>query len=1119
MISFIMGTAGVGKSTLIYEKVAEELKNGKKIIYLALEQQAVESEQAIADITENINTLGLEVLNFKRLSNRVFRVYGGLSYNNISRGARLVIMWQVLSELSPELDEYKDVSLSDRQLISLLLDMIKEFKQSGISPELLEKAANELKANEESEGIARKLSDIALIFSGYEAVLHGSFDDPSDDITRAAEKLKEHASDGENFFEGYNVYIDGFDGFTKQEYEIIRQIMRLADNVIISLCLEHPTKKHNSFYDYERLDGLFNDNIIFDGVKKTEKCLRKLAEDEGCGEIDEIMLYKAKRYKNDELLWLHDNLWNFASTFEPYSKKTEHIKLIECRNIFSEAEYIAEDILKRVRDGERYKDMALIVHDISLYRGIIDAVFEKYGIPFFMSERTELASKPLYRFIFSLFSIYIRNFSRSDVISYLKSGLAPVTRDECDIFETYTKIWNINGRRFIDEYDWNMNPDGYTDKLSESGAQILVEVNDIRRRITTPIIKFFECFDSKSTVRSISEALYEFLNDCGVRKRILSKNKQEEVHIWNLFMETLDQLVMTAPDMHTNADTYIQMFSAVLGETDAGAIPPVFDKVIIGNAGNVRLSEIETVYISGLNEGVFPAGNSRHGIFSERDFEFLSEIGINFGITPEERETGELFYFYRAAACARSNVIFLYSAFDFSGKPQKPSIAVRHIKSLFNELSAESFPPDVSDDDKLSELVEGYEASLEYAAYYSDRAVGMALHEIYESDEEFCMRLEAAKMPLNVTNEKLDVKTADKLFGKNLSLTQSRLDSYVLCKFSYFCKYHLKLSESRRASFNGADVGNFVHRILEMFISSAMKDGKLDCEMDEVAINTLLDEIINDYIFAVCGGEASMSNRLIQLFRRLKRTSVLLVKNLFSEFRQSSFVPRFFELPIEFGNPDAATPFSVSLPDGSEAYIYGKIDRVDTYKNDGKVYVRVVDYKTGSRDFSLSDIALGLNLQMLLYLFSLWQNKNPHLDEKMECYENDEILPAGVIYFGAKNPDIMLDCETGEEEANELAAGKISRKGLFLANREVIEAMDESLSGKYVPIKLNKDGKFASSASLATLEQFGEYMEQISDTIKKIGIEMKNGYADAIPLDSKRHDPCKYCHLKPVCRN
>ncbi len=373
----------------------------------------------------------------------------------------------------------------------------------------------------------------------------------------------------------------------------------------------------------------------------------------------------------------------------------------------------------------------------------------------------------------------------------------------------------------------------------------------------------------------------------------------------------------------------------------------------------------------------------------------------------------------------------------------------------------------------------------------------------------------AATTALEAFGDEVSAETASKLYGRKLLLTQSRMDKFVTCPFAYHCTYSLGLDTGAVGSFESVDIGNYIHKILESFF--ALTSDKLK-EISDKEARELLDNIINDYVAHIRRGNTS--KRFDALIIRLKRVTRLLVSNLLSEFRNSDFVPTFFELSIGDGAKNNSLPSTeIKLDDNSSVVIAGKIDRVDTFRQGKNTYIRIVDYKTGSKTFSMKDIALGLNMQMLIYLFALSGKGAAALKSRISC--EGDIIPAGVLYFSlttkscesAKKPESL---EAGER----MMTQKISRSGILLDDVEILTAMDNSLSGKFVPVTLSKDGsvKAGASTELASLEELGLLAARVEDTVKKIARELKAGKAFAEPLVRPQSNPCDYCKMKPICR-
>lgn len=1100
MVHFIYGRAGSGKTSRVCEAAAESVKRGRRVFLIVPEQMAVDAEARMTELIGDAPSLSLEILNFRRLCNRVFREYGGLSYNYITKSGKQLMMWQTLTELAPLL---KTRTAVERGSVSRMLSAVNEFKAYRISPIALERAAKKLSDDESQAKLSDKLYDLSLIFASYINLVSETCDDASDDLTKAAELLAEH-----DFFNGADVCLDSFSGFTPQEFAVIREIIRQAENVTLSVCLDAPPETSR--------DELFaNSADTAAKLKQLALSARK--------QISETVLTTERRTHLPELKFLESSLWSLDLTAEDaYSADAPALRLIECSDLFSECEAVAADICRRVREGAAWRDFTITTRGIDRYDGILDVILEKYGIPHFVSRRTDIKTKPVIKLILSSLTLRAANFRTADVISYIKTGLCGITPDEVSCLESYAELWRIRGAaRWAS--DWDMNPAGYTAAFTEDSARLLDEINDIRERVMLPLIDLHTELDKAENIRGYSAALYEFLCALEIPKKLASVAEtqrrtdpaavQETEQLFGILIDALDELCTVMPETAVDTAAYTELLKLIFDETDIGRIPGTVDEVVSGDASLLRAAG-RHVYVIGANEGIFPLAPAENGIFSDSDREMLSTVGVELAGGLDYQATDERFYFYRALTSASHSVTVVWSGSDLSGHTMKPSFGVTRLRSLFPRVEVTKYS-----ELPIESRLEGKANLLEFIAETDGTPLGAALREYAAYDDELSKRINKLSVPLCDDEAVLCADTCKKLMPGDLALTQSRLDAYVLCHFSYFCKYILKLEDQKPAAFNAADIGTFIHHILENFVSRAEAAGDIsditDDELDE-----MVEDIISDYMKTICRIAPDFSgSRLAHLFARLKRSSRLLCKNIVSEFSQSRFKPAFFELPIRHPAPDevAVEPLSVKLADGSRAYIYGVADRVDILHHNDKYYVRVVDYKTGSKEFSLDDVSMGLNLQMLLYLFSIQKN-GASPKNALEFAKNAEIVPAGVLYFSAGVPTLTLDAEASPEEVEQMASDKLSRRGLLLDDPEVLAAMDRELSGAYLPIRQKKDGSFSGADSLTSLDGFKTLLSSIEDTIKRIGGEIKRGNASAKPIRDKKHDACAYCEMRPICR-
>ena len=1092
MTEFILGGAGSGKSALITERILSDLNSDKKVILIVPEQAALSTESTITlqAQRQNISTLNLEVLNFSRLCNRAFRQYGGISYSSVTPGAKALILWDALFSSIPYLRHYKTEIEDADKFVASLTSLITEFKAYNITPAMLSSASDE--ALEDNEKLSSKLADLSLIYSSYLSLMSEKWDDPSDDLTKLEGILKSN-----NMFSGTSVYLHSFKGFTPQQLNVIRHIFAQADDVTVTLCMRDD-----------------ENTLAFESVKETKKVLTEIAKAE-----PKITYLNGKTNKSEEILFLEKNLWNNSDN-EKYDTVPTGIRRVSCLDPYDEAEFVASDILSLIRSGARYRDFAVIARDIERYNGVIDAVFEKFGLPCRVFDEIPLSEQPLFKLIISALDIKNGGWATDDVMVYLKTGLCPITPDERDRLENYVNTWNIRGSQWRNEVGWFMNPDGYTDRLSAAGSKLLDEVNELRLRIVRPLEKLHEALDGKSNVNVICRHIYMFLSELEVDKKILDGNNDDDIRLWNCLCDVLDTMCDTVGERKADSKLFSGLFSTIVSQSSVGTLPATIDEVAVGSANLMRTDAVKHTYILGLNENVFPAQITENSFFSDADKIYLETCGVNLSPTSDKSFYEELYYFYTSVTSASECVTVLCSINDVDGKPLRPSVAFNRISVIMPHA-----PLIKTSDLGRSRLICTPMQSFEYV-YSLDGEEGEALRRIYQSMPGFGAILSSEKQGLETTEEKLEYDTASKLFKDDLYLSPSELEKFVLCSFSYQCQHVLKLNKQKRAEFNSADTGNLIHRVLEKFFASVLKDGKVP-EIPERELEDQIDQILQDYLTGIFGKQTdvNISKRSFQLFMRLKRTLKILVRNLLDEFAESEFIPSFFEMGIAAGNSDdVVAPLEFPLPDGGKALIHGRVDRVDTYKRGGNVYVRIVDYKTGQKVFNLSDVALGLNMQMLIYLFSIWNDKGGKF--RRMAGVDGEVLPAGVLYLKSQLDDIKTNNGADREGIYSSAVKSLKRSGLVINDREILELMEKKLDGKYIPVKLKakpqKDESIytkTSLSSLHTLEEFGALRRKIEETVTKLASEMKSGKASCRTFKNKRYDSCKYCEFIAVCRN
>ncbi|MBR6917504.1 MAG: PD-(D/E)XK nuclease family protein, partial [Clostridia bacterium] len=1076
MTEFIVGSSGTGKGEHIIKRIRERLGDGARKYLIVPEQQAVLWESRVCASLPASAALELEVVSFRRLADTVFRSLGGLGKTYTKEARRLITMWMAVRSVRDLLSLYSEDPGHEEKYVRTLLDTMKQLKIRGVGVTELERGASEIEG--EYEGLYKKLSDLSLVCSAYSTLVEkDGMRDPDDILSSLASKLKSAP-----FFKDSEVFIDSFYSLTPVETEILYYIMRDARDLFITF-----TMKEGSCAPH------------FSHVEKFYKSASRLARS-AKRDVIETVLDKNCRCDKADLLYLEKNLWEFAAP--EFGGEGGNVKIIRCRDRYEEARAVGAEIESAVRGGMSYSDIAVVARNTETYRGILDMRLDALGIPYHTSSRNGISTSQTVTLVTSALDAVAGGFKPESVIRFTKTGLFPLSPGERANFEEYITTWNIRGRRaYFDGAEWAKNPSGYKKEFSEREASSLFDANRVKGKIADaflPLVTLFAEGDAKMI--DICRTIYDLLTSLGVYETLCSlsdilagegrtRDAEDLEKSFSAVVEVLDTLIAVCGDVKCGADQFSRLFALVASSFDIGAIPEGVDVVTFGDAAGIRCENIKKVIMIGCAEGEFPAPVREGGIFSDLDRTILETHGITLS-DGEDVETGEeLFRFWRCVTLPSESLTLTYAVEGDDGDVSA-SVGVRRIMKLLGVSPADfaELP--------LTDKVWSGASAYDFAQNGEDSA--RRAIELYAGKDALPPVITA---PLSADSERLDGDCAGLAIGKRLSLTQTRIDKFSECPFMYCMKYVVKLGEPPSAKVESVDVGNLVHKVLEVFFTE-VRGRDLPIPDDET--ERTVDRIIAKHVCDIMQGDVA-SSRQKYLFRRLRRNVLLLVRSIMAEFSESAFRPYRFELALGSGE-GMPRPLEFSGENGTKVSLYGTIDRADIYEADGKVYVRVVDYKTSDKTFNPSDIQKGINLQLLIYLFTLWKGE--------ACAFRDEltaggrvVLPGGMIYLSMQPDSAKSDLPVKYDEAIELASGAIKRSGIVLDDPDALGAMGKENVDKYVNKKTLH----------YTLEELEGLYEETGAIIAGIAEEIASGRCESAPRQLTKYHPCDNCSMKPVC--
>ncbi len=1091
MLTLICAPAGFGKTYTLYDRIREILNSESEshIYYVVPEQESVKAERAILTHFGNRLNERLEILNFSRLANRVFREAGGITYRYVDSGGKDLLVACVLEDAGESLELFSN-SADDENFISSVRRELDTMRLGGVSPDALEKLSRDVAEKDGSERLCRKLSELASLYALYDGGIKNENVDVLDDMTRLADTLDEY-----DFFDNTYVFVDGFYDFTYPEYRILERMIRDSRGVFVTLPLVEKD----------------NENI-FPKPAEAKRHLETICE-KLSAELDIVFLNERKRKISKKLSYLSDNMItpslsdNFHEEFDDDS-----IILTSCKTPFDECVCVAREIVKLVKSGVKFRDISVCAGSISEYGSMLEDVFEKYGIRYLSTTRTTLMSKPLVALIFQALDVVSSGFYLPYVKRYLENPLLPISSDDSFVLSNYITTWNINKSLWYSDGDWVMNPRGYVETVSNEERELLARINSARRKIFAPLMSLSERLKKEKVSDKVS-ALWSFIEELGVKNKLIDRadklleasdisRSRDEADVWNLTLEALDRVSAAIGERSAGLERFVKYMHIVFKDSDFGRIPSSLDEVEVGDIGFVRNENVKHLFALGFNEGAFPAIETPVGVFTENERQVLESYSDFFKNDSEERLLqNEVFHLLLAISMPSDSLRLVYHTSSCASSEDRVSLfapmIMSHVPVTETIYDASTALPVCK-----TELIEWALKNLEKENFRD------VLEEIRAVSAEAADEIERLASSFDFDSQELTFSAPEKVFSNKISMTQARLDTFSRCPFSYYSNYLLELRAHKKAEFRAAEMGSLVHKVLEEVLSRIASEGKSFADFDRCAVEQMAKESASEYL-KVSAPEISVTSRRFKyLITRLTSFVVYVIENMREEFENSDFEPYLFEQTM---NDDGEiSPYTVELPNGDKLVFYGCVDRVDIYNgDDGKKYLRVVDYKTkiGGKKFDLNDVINGINLQLLVYLFAIWQKG-----------EREGSTPAGIMYMPASRPSVTLQSVDMAENEKETRDSEMKRSGLFLLDEKILTAMEHGLEGRILPIKKNKNGTFSSTASLATLEQFGALKRYTDKTFINLALKLKRGEIGAEPLMSSTLDSCKWCDFKPFCR-
>lgn len=1114
-LRFYFGPSGSGKSRQLYDEILRRAQENPRQNFLMIvpDQFTMQTQKDMVMLSEQGGILNIDVLSFGRLGHRILEEVGRADVPVLDDTGKSLVLQRVAAGLKDELPTLGGL-LNRQGYIHEVKSAVSEFMQYGIGTEDVAKLIEFASGR---EALVRKLKDLEVLYKGFVEYIQGNFITTEERLDLLARSL------GQSRLIPQSVVIfDGFTGFTPIQNRLIRELMRLCGEVIVTVTLG---EGENPYVP----DG---EQKLFHLSKKTVADLERLAAECGVERAEDVFITEEhaverfgrkvrlrgrERYRFEQSPALaHLERVLFRYPCEPYEEPQGEIRMFEATSPREEVHQTGLEISRLIREKElAYRDIAIVIGDLEGYAPHVESEFSRMGIPCFLDRTRGIVLNPMIEYIKSALELFEKDFSYQAVFHYLRSGLADMGPEDIDELENYCIQTGVRGYR-----QWSQL---FTHKTAQMGEdeEALAHLNALRQRLMDQVEMLH--LSRRASASEYVDKLYEFLVENQVQLKLLEYEKKfeteqdsgrarEYAQIYRLVMELLEQIHGLLGQEELTLEEFRDILESGFGEIEVGTIPQNVDRITVGDMERTRLNQVKVLFFLGVNDGNIPRSTSKGGIISDMDREFLRQSDLELAPSPRQQMYIQRLYLYLNMTKPSERLYLSYARVNNSGKSMRPAYLIETVQNIFPGLTVEC-PQNRPVIDQIVNPLQGREFLARLLREYAEGSLAddetwgefFTIYQSLENNE----RLEKAAFA-RYKDSGLSRLVARLLYGRDLQNSVSRLETFAACAYRHFLQYGLSLKERQEFGFETVDMGNVYHAVLENFGNKLTEHGYTWFDFPEEFAGQAVREALESYA-AVYGDTVLYSSaRNEYAITRMGRVLTRTVLTLQNQLKKGSFYPEEYELSFRFA--EDLSSIHVNLSEDERMHLQGRIDRIDTAQDEDHVYVKIIDYKSGNRRFDLVALYYGLQLQLVVYMnaaMELEAKKNP----------DKEIVPAALLYYHIDDPVVETAVELSDEELNDQIVRKLRMNGVVNADPSVVEKLDASMEDKsdVIPVERKKDGSFSSRSGVLSGEELGLVSDYVNRKMRDIGRQMLDGCISVNPYEKGSEEACTYCAYKKIC--
>ena len=1109
-LQIITGTSGSGKSKYVCDRVLYESdKNPKKNYFVIVPDQfTMQTQMDFVTASDKGGIMNIDILSFSRLAHRIFEETGGMCKPVLDDTGKSLILRKIAGSIKEQVPVIGS-NLNKQGYIHEVKSAISEFMQYGIGQNELDEMIEYAKSR---GALHYKLKDLQLLYKAFKEYIEGHYITTEESMDLLAVELKKSA-----LIPGSVVVFDGFTGFTPIQEKVIGVLLTLCEQVIITVTM----------------DG---EEEPFSFAAKTVERLKRLAGEYGCEVLP--LQHLSGNYRaagSPQLLHLEKQLFRYPLVAfqaveggeDKAGSNAQSVRISAHKDMQQEVRYLCRQVRALLNEtGCAYRDIAVIAGDLGAYESVIEEEFIRYEIPYFMDKTRNILLNPVIEYIKAALSVLTENFSYESVFHYLRSGLADFDAEEIDDLENYVLELGVRGKSM-----WTHVFAGRTlaMKKAENAVAVLEALNTTRESLLNQLAPILEVRSSSDIcVKDMVEHLYSFVTANRVEEKLhayadfFEKKKddaraKEYRQIYRLIMELFDQIMELIGQEKMSLSEFADILDAGFAEIEVGIIPRSVDRIIVGDIERTRLKPVKYLFFVGVNDGYIPAKTNKGGIISDIDREFLKGSNQDLAPSPREQMYIQKYYLYLNMTKPSKGLYLSYAAMDGQGTALRPSYLIGIVKQLFPgcETDGRSTQGDLA----IGNLFEAKEAFCLLLRKYAENSISDKEREQFISILHLLGKEESDRLLLNhlvenayLTNKERSISqaAAGLLYGDIILSSISRMEKYASCAYSYFLQYGLSLKERELYGFESKDMGTIFHGVLEHFSNKLLEKNytwaDFPADEGEAMVAESMQEVCMEYTDALLYDNALNRYTMKNMEHMMQKC----VSNISYQLGKGRFVPKEYE--VSFHVVENLKDLDISLSDKDKMRLSGRIDRMDTCEKEDKVFVKIVDYKSGDKNFDLAAFYHGTQLQLVVYM-------NEALKRAEKLHPGKEAVSAAMLYYHVDDPVVEGTVKMSPEEVNGKVREALRMKGVINSDGDILEALDTTKSVKSDCVTLDYDSKggLKSTTNALNSEQMKLLSDYASYSLKAMGAKIKKGEIPVNPYASGNVDACEYCAYKDVC--